>query len=137
MRILSLTAGAGQMYCGSCLRDNALAAELMARGHDVMLLPVYTPTLTDEANVSGSHVLFGGISVYLQQQVPLFRHTPGWLDRMWDAPGVIRAATKRAISADPHCSASMTVSMLRGEDGASARRSRSSRTGWRSRPRRI
>ena len=53
MRILSLTAGAGQMYCGSCLRDNALAAELLARGHDVMLQPVYTPTLTDEANVSG------------------------------------------------------------------------------------
>ena len=52
MRILSLTAGAAGMYCGSCLRDNALAAELMARGHDVLLLPVYTPTRTDEENVS-------------------------------------------------------------------------------------
>ncbi len=31
------------MYCGSCLRDNTLATELMARGHDVSLLPVYTP----------------------------------------------------------------------------------------------
>ena len=40
------------MYCGSCLRDNAMATELIARGHDVMLLPVYTPTLTDEPNVS-------------------------------------------------------------------------------------
>jgi hypothetical protein len=40
------------MYCGSCLRDNAMATELMARGHDVMLLPVYTPTFTDEPNVS-------------------------------------------------------------------------------------
>jgi glycosyltransferase involved in cell wall biosynthesis len=118
MRILSLTAGAGQMYCGSCLRDNALAAELLARGHDVMLQPVYTPTLTDEANVSGNHVLMGGISVYLAQKVPLFRHTPKWLDRMWDAPGVIRAATKRAISTDPHMLGDMTVSMLRGEGGA-------------------
>jgi hypothetical protein len=36
------------MYCGSCLRDNALARELLARRHDVLLLPVYTPTLTDE-----------------------------------------------------------------------------------------
>ena len=25
------------MYCGSCLRDNALAAELLSRGHDVVL----------------------------------------------------------------------------------------------------
>ena len=29
MRILSITAGAAAMYCGSCLRDNALAAELV------------------------------------------------------------------------------------------------------------
>ena len=27
MKLLALTAGAGPMYCGSCLRDNALAAE--------------------------------------------------------------------------------------------------------------
>jgi glycosyltransferase involved in cell wall biosynthesis len=106
------------MYCGSCLRDNALAAELMARGHEVLLQPVYTPTLTDEANVSASRVLMGGISVYLAQKVPLFRYTPKWLDRVWDAPGVIRAATKRAISTDPHMLGDMTVSMLRGEDGA-------------------
>ena len=52
------------MYCGSCLRDNALAAELKSRGHDVVLLPLYTPTLTDEPNVSEPRVFFGGISVY-------------------------------------------------------------------------
>ncbi len=52
MKILSITAGAAGMYCGSCLRDNALAIELIARGHDTTLVPVYTPTLTDDANVS-------------------------------------------------------------------------------------
>ena len=52
MRILSLTARAASMYCGSCLRDNALAARLIKLGHDVTLLPFYTPTLTDEDNVS-------------------------------------------------------------------------------------
>ncbi len=70
MRILDITAGAAQMYCGSCLRDNALATELLARGHDVLLVPMYTPTLTDEPNVSGGRVFFGGISVYLQNVVP-------------------------------------------------------------------
>ena len=50
------------MYCGSCLRDNAMATELLARGHDVLLLPVYTPTHTDEPNVSQDHVALGGIS---------------------------------------------------------------------------
>jgi hypothetical protein len=64
------------MYCGSCLRDNALATELIARGHDVTLLPVYTPTLTDEENVSHDKVFFGGVSVYLEQYVPVFRNSP-------------------------------------------------------------
>ena len=82
MRILSITAGAAGMYCGSCFRDNALARELMARHHDVTLMPVYTPTRTDETNVSRSGVLFGGISVYLQQYSSLFRKTPWFLDRL-------------------------------------------------------
>src|SRR5688500_7583571 len=118
MRLLSITAGAGAMHCGSCLRDNALAAELMARGHDVSLLPVYTPTLTDEANVSDHRVFFGGISVYLQQHVPLFRHTPAIFDRVWDAPAVLRTVAGRSMAAvDPRVLGAMTVSMLRGEHG--------------------
>ena len=86
MKILSITAGAAGMYCGSCARDNALARELIARGHDVTLVPVYTPTRTDEPNVSRPHVLFGGISVYLQQYSAIFRKTPRFLDRFWDSP---------------------------------------------------
>jgi glycosyltransferase involved in cell wall biosynthesis len=117
MRILSITAGAAGMYCGSCLRDNGLAVELMARGHDVTLLPLYTPTNPDEANVSRKRVLFGGISIYLQQYVPFFRKTPRFLDRLWDSPGVINAFASRAISVDPKMLGDMTVSMLEGERG--------------------
>src|SRR6185295_16144147 len=97
----SITAGAGDMYCGSCLRDNALAAELRRAGHDVTLLPVYTPTRTDELNQSGPRVFFGGISVYLEQHLPLFRHTPAVLDRLWDSPAALRFATGRGVSTDP------------------------------------
>jgi glycosyltransferase involved in cell wall biosynthesis len=121
MRILQLTAGAGGMYCGSCLRDNALAAELLARGHDVSLLPVYTPTRTDEANVSDERVFFGGISVYLQQHVGFFRRTPAVLDFLWDLPAVIRAATGRGVSVDPRALGELTVSTLRGEEGFQAK----------------
>jgi glycosyltransferase involved in cell wall biosynthesis len=121
VRILSVTAGAAGMYCGSCLRDNALATELMARGHDVVLLPVYTPTRTDEDNVSDGHVFFSGISVYLEQNFPLFRKTPAILDFIWDTPAVIRAATGRGVSVDPEFLGEMTVSMLRGEDGHQAK----------------
>jgi glycosyltransferase involved in cell wall biosynthesis len=117
MKILYLTGGAGQMYCGSCLRDNALATELIARGHDVTLLPVYTPTLTDEENVSYDKVFFGGVSVYLEQYVPMFRNSPKWLDRVWDSKPMLDLATRRSISTSPKMLGEMTVSMLKGENG--------------------
>src|SRR5687767_1046570 len=105
------------MYCGSCTRDNALARELLKRGHDVTLVPVYTPTRPDEPNVSRERVLFGGISVYLQQHSAIFRRTPWLLDRLWDAPGAIRAFASRAISTDARLLGDLTVSMLSGEHG--------------------
>lgn len=118
MRILSITAGAAAMYCGSCMRDNALAAELIRLGHDVTLLPFYTPTLTDEANVSRQQqVFFGGISVYLEQHIPWFRHSPRFVHRLVDAPKVIKAFTSGSISVDAKQLGALTVSTLRGEDG--------------------
>lgn len=117
MKILYLTGGAGRMYCGSCLRDNALATELIARGHDVMLLPVYTPTFTDEPNVSQKRVVLGGISAYLEQYVPFFRKTPAWLDGLWDSSWMLSLASRGSISTNPKMLGEMTVSVLKGEDG--------------------
>jgi glycosyltransferase involved in cell wall biosynthesis len=117
VRILQITAGAAGMYCGSCTRDNSLARELLRRGHDVTLQPIYTPTRPDEPNVSRDRVLFGGISVYLQQHVALFRRTPRLVDRLWDAPGVIRAFAGRAVSTDARLLGDLTISMLEGERG--------------------
>jgi glycosyltransferase involved in cell wall biosynthesis len=117
MKILAFTAGAAQMYCGSCIRDNALAAELKNQGHDVILLPIYTPTLTDEPNVAEHKIFFGGISVYLEQHSGLFRKTPWLLDRLWDSEWALKLAARRSIPVDPHLLGEVTVSMLRGEDG--------------------
>src|SRR5438552_11722710 len=117
MRILSITAGAAGMDCGSCLRDNALAIELLRRGHEVTLLPLYTPTKVDEENVSRDRVLFGGISIYLQQHLALFRHLPPALDRLWDSPAVIRAFASRAVTTDPKLLGTLTISMLEGPNG--------------------
>lgn len=117
MKLLYITAGAAGMYCGSCLRDNALAAELMSQGHDVSLVPIYTPTLTDEDNVSQEKVFFGGISVYLQQHIWLFRKTPWMLDRLWDSSFALKMASSRSIPVDPRMLGELTISMLKGEDG--------------------
>ena len=106
------------MYCGSCLRDNALAAELRRQGHDVLLLPMYTPTRTDEPNASYEKVFFGGVSVYLEQYAPFL---PRWLDKVWDAGPLLRWAARRKIQTAPKVLGEMTVSMLQGADGRQRR----------------
>ena len=49
-------------------------------------MPLYTPIRTDEENVSVDQVFFGGINVYLQQKVGLFRYLP----RSWTAGSIGR-----------------------------------------------
>lgn len=117
MRVLAITAGAANMYCGSCLRDNALAAELKRQGHDVTLVPIYTPTRTDEPNVSEERVLYGGVNVYLQQVVPLFRRTPEFVDRIFDSKWVMKLLSRLSVSTDPAELGDLTVSTLKGENG--------------------
>jgi glycosyltransferase involved in cell wall biosynthesis len=117
MKILSLTAGAAQMYCGSCLRDNTLAAELKREGHDVVLLPLYTPTRTDDANVSDAHIFFGGISIYLENKWPLFRRLPRFFDRIWDSRRALDWASRSQVSTSPKMLGELTVSMLQSDHG--------------------
>lgn len=117
MKIAYVTAGAGGMYCGSCIHDNSLAAALQKMGHDVALVPVYTPLRTDETNVTLDRVFYGAINVYLQQRVPLFRHTPRLLDRWLDRPGLLRWVSRFAASTNARQLGELTLSMLRGEEG--------------------
>jgi len=117
MKIVYLAAGAGGMYCGSCLHDNTLAAALSALGEDVLLMPTYTPIRTDEQDVSEKRVMFGGISVYLQQKWALFRRTPWALDKLWDRPRLIDWLARRSMSTEASALGAITVSMLRGEEG--------------------
>src|SRR4029077_3917731 len=71
----------------------------------------------DEASVSRKTVLFGGISIYLQQHLGFFRKTPRFLDRLWDAPRVIGARASRSLSTDPKMLGELTISMLEGDRG--------------------
>ncbi len=116
-RIVILTAGAGGMYCGSCLQDNTLASAMGRLGVDVQLIPMYTPIRTDEQNVSDDRILMGGINVYLQQVLPLFRYTPRFLDRVLDHPTLLRWAAERGVKTSAADLGPLTVSMLQGERG--------------------
>ncbi len=117
MRVVQLAAGAGGMYCGSCLHDARLAATLRAQGRDVVLLPLYTPLRTDEEDVSRGDVHFGGLNVYLQHALPLFRRTPAWLDRLLDRPALLRWAGRRGGSTRPAKLGPLTLAVLEGEHG--------------------
>ncbi len=115
--IVHLAAGAGDMFCGSCLHENTLARALRAAGEDVLLVPLYTPLRTDETGPSIDRVAFGGINVYLQQRFALFRHTPRLLDRLWDRPGLLRFAARLGRRTRPENLGALCVSILRGEQG--------------------
>jgi glycosyltransferase involved in cell wall biosynthesis len=117
MRITYVTAGAAGMYCGSCMHDNTLVAALTRAGHDALLVPTYTPIRTDEEDVSERRVFFGGINVFLQQKLGLFRHTPWFLDRLWDAPPLLRWVSRFAVRTRAEDLGDLTVSMLQGEHG--------------------
>lgn len=121
MRIAYVAAGAAGMYCGSCLHDNTLAAALLAAGHEVALLPTYTPIRTDEPDVSSERVFYGALNVYLQQKSALFRHTPGFVDRLLDRRALLDRVGRFAGATDAHVLGGLTLSVLRGEHGHQAK----------------
>lgn len=122
MKLVLLTPGTGSYHCGVCMRDNALARELIRQGHDAMVLPMYLPlTLDEEAASPGMPIFFGGVSTYLREKVPLLRHMPRWLDRLLSQRFLLRllAGGASAKTSGPDV-AEMTLSMLRGESGHQA-----------------
>ena len=105
------------MYCGSCLHDNALAKALIRLGHDALLVPTYTPLLTDEADISQQQLFYGGLNVYLEQISPLFRWVPNWADQFLSAPWLVGWVASRAMGTSAKSLGGLTVSMLRGRNG--------------------
>ena len=122
MNIVLLTPGTGSYHCGVCMRDNALAKELIRMGHRALMLPMYLPlTLDEDAASPQSPIFFGGVSTYLREKVPLLRHMPRWLDRLLSQRGLLKLLAGRAAAktGGPDV-AEMTLSMLRGERGNQA-----------------
>jgi glycosyltransferase involved in cell wall biosynthesis len=122
MTIVHLTPGAGAMYCGACLRDNALVMALRKLGHDVLMVPLYLPLTLDEPDQSAtSPIFFSGLNVYLQQKSVLFRQAPAWLHRLLTARPLLKWASGRAAKTRAQDLGELTLSMLRGEEGNQAR----------------
>jgi len=121
MRIVHITAGAGGRLCGSCLHDNTLVRSLRARGRDAILVPAYVPTTTDEENVAIDRIVMGGVNVWLEEHVPLFRHMPriidGTLGRLLDARWLLEWLSSRTGGTRAADLGPLTASTLAGEHG--------------------
>jgi glycosyltransferase involved in cell wall biosynthesis len=122
MNFVQLTPGAGAMYCGNCLRDNALVGALRRLGHDALMVPLYLPLTLDEADLSREQpVFFSGVNVYLDQKLAWFRRAPAWVRRCFSGRGLLRQMGRMAAKTRAEEVGELTLSMLRGESGHQAR----------------
>lgn len=119
MKIIYIATGAANMYCGSCMHDNALAAGMMAAGEDVTLFPLYTPMRLDEKSVGERQIFYGGIKAYLMQKYPRPFFGRDLLLRAAGSQAILRLMPRFDIGSavDPVANAELTISMLKGESG--------------------
>lgn len=119
MKYAYIATGAANMYCGSCMRDNTLVAAMKALGHDITMLPMYTPLRVDEESVSEEYVFYGGIEAYLLQQFPQKTIWRNMALKVASSQAILKMLPHFDIGSnvDPAQNAEMTLSMLRGEMG--------------------
>lgn len=117
LRVAYVAAGSGTAYCGACFHSAELVRALRQKGVDAVLVPVYLPVEIDTQPLPQSRIFFGGISVFLEQYIPLFRWTPGWLDRLWNSRWMLSLVGRLAQSTSPEKLGPLTLSMLAGEEG--------------------
>lgn len=119
VKIIYIASGAANMFCGSCMHDNALAAAMKAAGEDVSLFPLYTPMRLDEESVGERQIFYGGIKAYLMQKYPRPFVGRNLLFKLAGSQAILRLMPHFDIGSavDPVANAQLTISMLKGEDG--------------------
>jgi glycosyltransferase involved in cell wall biosynthesis len=119
MKIVTIVPGfGGTFYCGNCLRDGAYIKSLRELGHDAIILPMYLPlTIDGEQTNSEVPVFYGAVNIYLKQLFPLFRHMPGWMEKLLDSKPILKFAAKKSGSTRANGLEELTESMLLGQQG--------------------
>lgn len=117
MKIAHISPGAAGMLCGTCIHNNTLAKALIRQGHEVSLIPIYTPIRTDEASVAIDRVFYGAINAYLQHASPVFRRMPRFLHWLLDRPRLLGLVSKIGAAREGHALGPLTLSLLEGEHG--------------------
>ncbi len=100
------------------MRDSKYVEALRNSSHEVSKIPMYLPLFADEHDLGPDvPVFYGAISIYLKQQVPVFRRAPAWFDRWLNSKRMLKLASRAAGSTRASGLEEMTVSMLLGETG--------------------
>lgn len=118
MKIAHIIPGSGgSFYCGNCLRDSKYVQALRSLGHEVIKVPLYLPIFDDAHDLNDVPVFYGAVNLYLKQQFPVFRHMPGFVEKVLDSKPMLHLAAHKAGSTRAKGLEEMTVSMLLGEEG--------------------
>lgn len=120
MHIAIVTAGGAGMFCGSCMHDNSWARALLAAGHEVSLVPTYTPVRLDGPSAVNQRVFFGGVNVYLDSRSRVWRRIPKALKSWLDWPAILNSVSRLATRNDASTLGDLTLDMLAGEEGPHA-----------------
>ena len=91
-------------------------------GHEVTMIPLYLPLTLDETDQSsGTPIFFSGISVYLAQQLSIFKAAPSWMRNLLTSRKLLTWAAGKAARTRAQDLGPLTLSMVRGEQGNQAR----------------
>ncbi len=123
MKIVQITPGTGDsFYCENCLRDIALVKALQGLGHEVLMVPLYLPVqVENDLSDVKAPIFFGGINVFLEQKLAIFRRTPRWIDRLFESPRLLRWVSRFASMTSARALGETMISMLQGEHGRQAK----------------
>jgi len=119
MKIVQIIPGVGDtFYCQNCMRDKEVLRELRARGHDVVLAPMYLPVFAESDDIGASTpVFYGAVGVYLSQYFPGIANAPRWLKRLIDSRRLLTWIARKGGTTSAAGLEGMTLSVLNGENG--------------------
>ena len=127
IKVAYLVTGSGDsFYCGNCHRDRLYVSSLKKTGKVNMIgVPLYLPPIgSDFGNEIESPVFFGAVSMFLRERVKMFEHMPGFMDKILDAPPLLRLAARKAGATRTEGFEETTLNMIRGDMASTAKEAR-------------
>ena len=118
MKVAFLIPGSGnRFYCENCVRDYNLTQAIQKQSIDLFQIPLYLPLFSYPASLTRSPVFYGAISLFLTHKLPLLSRLPKWIKKLLDSKPLLALAARMAGTTRAKDLETLTISMLRGEEG--------------------